>query len=230
MEERHALGPTTADEVTTEWLTGRLRAVGNDVDVLGFRGDPIGNGMMAAAQRLTLALSGDDENAPKTLVLNYTTDGGASQHTGRRGFGFPNRPGFYEQEGPFYRDFAARLDVRVPKSYAEWFAPEGDRFVVEPIGVAAACLGPGLNYAWKGHYHGEDRGRLIVDGECIDDIEEPELHQLRQALARVTDEVTGESVGAVCSRRRWGAPRNWGSPFARIAEQSERSHTAADGT
>lgn len=71
------------------------------------------------------------------------------------------------------------------------------RFVVEPIGVAAACLGPGLYHGWKGHYHGEDRGRLVVDGECIDDIEEPdlqpELHQLRQTLARVTDEVTGES-------------------------------------
>lgn len=71
------------------------------------------------------------------------------------------------------------------------------RFVVEPIGTAASCLGPGLYYGWNGHYHGEDRGRLAVDGERIDDIEEPEiqpqLHQLRQLLARVTDEATGET-------------------------------------
>lgn len=71
------------------------------------------------------------------------------------------------------------------------------RFVVEPLGGAASCLGPGLYYGWKGHYHGEDRGRLAVDGERIDDIEEPEiqpqLHQLRQSVARITDETTGES-------------------------------------
>ncbi|CAJ1499183.1 hypothetical protein [[Mycobacterium] burgundiense] len=71
------------------------------------------------------------------------------------------------------------------------------RFVVEPLGGAASCLGPGLYYGWNGHYHGEDRGRLAVDGERIDDIEKPELqprlHQLRQSVARITDEATGES-------------------------------------
>ncbi|MGV0652754.1 phosphotransferase family protein [Mycolicibacterium thermoresistibile] len=154
MEKRRALGPTTADEVTAEWLTGCLRAAGHDVDVLNFRGEPIGNGMMAAAQRLTLTLSGDDESAPKTLVLKYATEGAASRHTGRRGFGFPNRPGFYEQEVRFYRDFAARLDVRVPKSYAEWIAPEGDRFVLLLEDIVPASPGDEFATPQPAELHG----------------------------------------------------------------------------
>ncbi|WP_157187555.1 hypothetical protein [Nocardia vinacea] len=71
------------------------------------------------------------------------------------------------------------------------------RFRIEPIGATASCLGPGLYNGYRGHYHGEDRGRLHIDGDVIHDIEQPDLqpqiHQLREKVARIVDEESGES-------------------------------------
>lgn len=125
-----APAPTTAADVTVAWLTQCLQQAGHDVEVTDFRAESIGNGMVGAAQRLMLTLDGVDASVPETLVLKYSRDGAASRRTGRVGYGFAGRPGFYEREVRFYRDLASKIEARVPRSYAHWIAPDCDQFVL----------------------------------------------------------------------------------------------------
>ena len=66
---------------------------------------------------------------------------------------------------------------------------------VEAMGDTGFHLGAGLYFGFDGHHHGEWRGALNVDGEYIDDCTELEnakrLHQIRDAVLRVTDPVGG---------------------------------------
>jgi hypothetical protein len=66
---------------------------------------------------------------------------------------------------------------------------------VTALGDTGFHLGGGLYFGFDGHWHGEDRGALHVDGEHIADCTEPEtarrLHQLRDNLVRVDDPVGG---------------------------------------
>ena len=73
---------------------------------------------------------------------------------------------------------------------------------VEAISNTGFHLGTGLYFGFDGHYHGEWRGDLHVDGERIDDCSTPDnarrVHQIRDSVVRITDPVGG-GVG-------WG---NW---------------------
>jgi len=52
-------------------------------------------------------------------------------------------------------------------------------------------LGTGLYFGWRGHYHGEWRGALHIDGERLEDCSDSalarELHQIRDTFVRVYD-------------------------------------------
>ena len=69
------------------------------------------------------------------------------------------------------------------------------RLVVTALGDTGFHLGAGLYFGFDGHWHGEDRGALHVDGEYIADCTEPatarRLHQIRDNLVRVEDPVGG---------------------------------------
>jgi hypothetical protein len=84
--------------------------------------------------------------------------------------------------------------VRVEAAFADG---SRRRFRVERVGETASCLGPGLYNGYRGHYHGEDRGRLHVEGDTITDVTapalQPEIHQLREYAARIVDEESGET-------------------------------------
>jgi hypothetical protein len=82
-------------------------------------------------------------------------------------------------------------------------------FRIDAVGDTRSCLGPALYYGFDGHYHGEYRGRLAVDGERIGDTADPaiqaRIHRLRDVVARVTEKTTNatgwcglqvEAVGA----------------------------------
>lgn len=78
--------------------------------------------------------------------------------------------------------------------------PDG---TARPVGIEAVSdtgfhLGTGLYFGFDGHYHGENRGPLHVDGEHIADCSLPEVarrvHQLRECVVRVEDPV-GEGRG-----------------------------------
>ncbi len=66
---------------------------------------------------------------------------------------------------------------------------------VEPIGDTGFSLGAGLYFGFDGHWHGEHRGRLHVDGEHLADCSDPEVarrvHQHRDCVVRVDDPIGG---------------------------------------
>ena len=69
---------------------------------------------------------------------------------------------------------------------------------LEVLGDTGIQLGAGLYFGLDGHHHGEWRGELHVDGECIEDCRTPEaarrLHQIRDTTVRVVDPVA-DGVG-----------------------------------
>ena len=66
---------------------------------------------------------------------------------------------------------------------------------VEAIGDTGFHLGAGLYFGLDGHFHGEWRGELHVDGEhiadCTDAATAARIHQIRDAVVRVDDPVGG---------------------------------------
>jgi hypothetical protein len=70
-------------------------------------------------------------------------------------------------------------------------------------------LGAGLYFGFDGHYHGEWRGALHVEGERIPDCSTPDqarrLHQIRDTFIRVTDPVGGGTGWGNCQPMVVGA-------------------------
>ena len=66
---------------------------------------------------------------------------------------------------------------------------------VTAVGDTGFHLGTGLYFGFDGHWHGEWRGELHVDGEHLADCSDPETarraHQMRDNLVRVDDPVGG---------------------------------------
>ncbi len=66
---------------------------------------------------------------------------------------------------------------------------------VTAVGDTGFHLGTGLYFGFDGHWHGEWRGELHVDGEHIADCTHPDtarrVHQMRDNLVRVDDPVGG---------------------------------------
>ena len=69
---------------------------------------------------------------------------------------------------------------------------------IEAVSSTGFHLGAGLYHGFEGHWHGQWRGRLHVDGEYVGDCSRAEsarrLHQHRDAVIRVTDPA-GDGVG-----------------------------------
>lgn len=80
---------------------------------------------------------------------------------------------------------------------------------IEIAGESRVCLGAGLYSGYKGHYHGEARGKLHVEGEHIENTADPaiceDLHQLRDILIRVSDPVTGGTGWGILNTEIVGA-------------------------
>lgn len=73
---------------------------------------------------------------------------------------------------------------------------------IEALGDTGFHLGTGLYFGFDGHWHGQWRGELHVDGEYIPDCSDPVtarwIHQMRDNLMRVEDPVAGATgVGNV---------------------------------
>lgn len=77
-------------------------------------------------------------------------------------------------------------------------------YSVRPVSDTGFHLGTGLYGGWEGHFHGEYRGELVVEGEHVVDCHLPEvarvLHQHRDCVVRVEDPATGDwGVGTLQS-------------------------------
>jgi hypothetical protein len=75
---------------------------------------------------------------------------------------------------------------------------------VSPVSDTGFHLGTGLYGGWQGHFHGEFRGELVVEGEHVADCHLPEvareLHQHRDCIVRLDDPTTGDwGVGTLQS-------------------------------
>jgi hypothetical protein len=83
---------------------------------------------------------------------------------------------------------AAKLDATMADGSAR-------PLTVTALGATGFHLGTGLYFGFDGHWHGEDRGPLNVEGEYIADCSVPEVarrvHQIRDNLVRVEDPVGG---------------------------------------
>lgn len=133
--------PDRLEAIDIEWLTRQLRASGESATVIGFRADPIGNGMMAATYRLHLDYSGSEDLGPASLAIKLTAPGERSRRTARNGFGMPGRAGLYEREVTFYSTFASEVLARVPRPYFAWVSEEGDRLALLLEDVTPARMG-----------------------------------------------------------------------------------------
>lgn len=105
--------PENVDEVTPEWLTSRLRAIGilqtgrvSSIDVADF-GEP---GMGGDVHRLLLSYDRQEVAAPDSLVAKFAS----GDDTVRA---MLHSMGFFEREFRFYSEFAQASSVRVPKCY-----------------------------------------------------------------------------------------------------------------
>lgn len=118
------------DALDAAWLGRRLSAlVDDEVRVTGLRVEPVGSGMMAQTHRLTVDYAGP-RRAERSYILKSTGAGAVSRRTGRRGFGFPGREGFYAREVRFFRDIAPHAAIRVPVVQDSWISAEGDEFAL----------------------------------------------------------------------------------------------------
>jgi hypothetical protein len=81
---------------------------------------------------------------------------------------------------------------------------EAKVFSLVPVSDTGFHLGTGLYGGWDGHFHGEFRGELVVEGEHVTGCDRPEvarrLHQHRDCIVRVEDPDTGDwGVGTLQS-------------------------------
>src|SRR5262245_45993352 len=97
-------------EITPAWLTGVLRAGGLDVEVVGLRFAPVGTGQTAVSYRFHLDLApGDAGRGPASVVVKMA---GGSREVRRR------LRTAYRNEVGFYRTFAARAKVGLPRCWS----------------------------------------------------------------------------------------------------------------
>ncbi|EHB59120.1 protein of unknown function DUF227 [Mycolicibacterium rhodesiae JS60] len=96
---------TSAEGLTTQWLSQVLRARVNHVDL-----EPVSGGLMARTTRATLGYE-DGEVGPASVVVKYPTDDEGS-------LGLALAMGMYELEVRFYRDVAPLLtNMSIPRCY-----------------------------------------------------------------------------------------------------------------
>jgi hypothetical protein len=107
--------PTTASELTAEWMTEALRAsgtIGADVSVASISIDPgtAGVGFMGEVAVTALRYDGDAGDAPTSLVAKFP-----SRSPDIRAMMFGTK--IYEREHRFYRELAPLTPMRTPAIY-----------------------------------------------------------------------------------------------------------------
>ena len=126
------------DQVTAEWLTGRLRAAGHiDADVVGVQYQPIGTGQMGKSVRFTLEYCRPGGGLPPTIVGKFPSDDRLSRMTGAA-------TGNYAREVGFYRHLQPRLSIPTPACYHAAIDTQSHNFVILLEDMAPAHQGDQL--------------------------------------------------------------------------------------
>jgi hypothetical protein len=111
--------PTHPSELTTEWLTDRLRENGVPTRVIGFSTTPVGEGigMLGILARVQLEYEHDEPGAPHSVVAKFATP-----VEGNRAVAMAYH--LYEREVGFYKEIAPTIDIAAPKCFAAEVDPE----------------------------------------------------------------------------------------------------------
>ena len=108
--------PTHPSELTTEWLTERLRSTGaiGDARVTGLSTTPVGEGigMLGILVRVALEYDRQDSGGPASLVAKFATPVESN-----RAVAMAYR--LYEREVGFYREIAPTIEVDVTRHGVE---------------------------------------------------------------------------------------------------------------
>ncbi len=107
--------PTTTTDITSEWLTGALRAsstIGPDAAVETVTIDPQagGVGFMGEVGKLSLTYTDDAGSAPMSMIAKFAT-----QSPEIKAMMHPTR--VFEREHRFYEHVASESPVRTPDIY-----------------------------------------------------------------------------------------------------------------
>ena len=121
--------PTRPEEVTPAWIAEALDYSG-DAAIEQVSWQPIGTGQVGDSARFALEWS-EPGTSPATLAGKFPAADETSRNTAALF-------GLYRKEVEFYRDFAPRLDVRVPRTHAACVDDEGRDFILlfEDLGPA----------------------------------------------------------------------------------------------
>ena len=124
--------PTHPGDVSTDWLTERLRHSGllDTGRVTGARWEAIGTGQVGDSARFHLTYDRDGIG-PATVAGKFPAADAMSRGTAAAF-------GLYSKEVGFYRELAPRLEVRVPSVLAAEIAEDGVDFILlfEDLGPA----------------------------------------------------------------------------------------------
>lgn len=111
--------------ITPEWLTEVLHGAGLPADsaVVEIATEPVGEGLMADLQRLSLRYDGDRGSAPTTVIAKRPAlDAGVAE--------FAGAIGLYSREVRFYREVAPSLSVRTPRLFHGALADDNRQFLL----------------------------------------------------------------------------------------------------
>ena len=116
--------PSHPDAVTPQWITERLRSARalGDAKVTALSWQAIGTGQVGDSVRFSLEYDAPT-SGPKSLAAKFP----AADQTSR---GTAAMLGLYAKEVNFYREVAAKLGVRVPRTFAAEVNETGTEFIL----------------------------------------------------------------------------------------------------
>lgn len=100
------LAPDPAD-VTPEWLTSVLRAIGHEVTVGSIESESVGTGQVAHCERFAVTYDSWDGEAASSFVGKFRSPDELSRRTGSSGT--------YQREVNFYRQILPTVGIRTPR-------------------------------------------------------------------------------------------------------------------
>jgi hypothetical protein len=119
----------SVDAITPEWTTAVLAQNGIAAIVRDVRTAQVGNGQMGSCYRLSISYDAGD--GPERLIAKLPATDSASRAAGQLG---------YRCETTFYREYADRLHLDIPRCYFAALNERGDGFtlVLEDLAPAEA--------------------------------------------------------------------------------------------
>lgn len=105
------------------WLAAALANKGIDAKISGFTTKPVGTGQIGDCIRFSLDYASAPDNAPKTLVGKFPSDGEASRATGKALWN-------YYREVKFYNELQSKARIATPNCYFADIEEDSHDFVL----------------------------------------------------------------------------------------------------